>query len=157
MRAIQIALVFVVLASPAMAAGADDYLCIADMATGFKFDPTTKQWRVAQFDVSRNRYIVKLTEKGPTWNEFSSPLPPMQCTAFNESGFTSCSLGGIEEINFNRMNLRFQLVYLSGWVNSDLPPPASLKNSSTLTGLWTALTGKSGNTPLVEIGRCSPL
>ena len=158
MKAISIALLFVALAAPAVAASGDsDFLCIADMATGFKFDPTTKLWQSAQFNVSKNRYVIKITKDGLTWNDFGSTLPPLQCTPFNDSGSTSCSLGSITIVSFNRVNMRFQYVYLSGWVDSDLPPPKGLENNSALTGFWNAATAKSGNSPLVEIGRCSAL
>lgn len=156
MRIIRTVLVFVVLASPAMAAGAHDYLCIADMATGFKFDPSTKQWQAVQFNVSKGRYIVKLVGKGATWKQFGSPLPPRQCTVFSEVGATSCSTN-LTLVTFNRVNLRFQVVYLPGWIDGDLPPPKSFKSNRTLSRTWGLLTGQSSDTPYIEIGRCSAL
>jgi hypothetical protein len=38
-----------------------------------------------------------------------------------------------------------------------LPPPKSLESNSALIGFWKAATAKTGNTPMLEIGRCSAL
>jgi hypothetical protein len=44
---------------------AQTYLCIADMATGFRFDKPTKAWVVGEFDVTDKKYI--LTKESDEW------------------------------------------------------------------------------------------
>lgn len=140
----------VTLNGPAAADGA--YLCIADMATGFSLDQSTKQWQVTRFDISKSRYVVKYNENGATWNEFGSPLPPVQCSAFDRFGYIACPpSGGVQQVTFNRMNLKYQLIQLAGWIGSDLPPP-----DKRLASLWNSFQTKP-DTPLIEIGRCSAL
>jgi hypothetical protein len=38
---------------------AQTYLCIADMATGFWFNKSTKKWETAAFDVAEEKYLLK--------------------------------------------------------------------------------------------------
>jgi hypothetical protein len=155
-RDIRVALILVVLASPATAAD-ENYLCIADMATGFKLDQPSKKWQIARFDVSKHRYIIRRTEKGLAWNEFGSSLAAIPCSEFNDWGSTVCS-DGIETMTFNKVNLRYQRVYASGWIDGDLPVPAQAKDP------WGCAIGdarecRAGppDTPLIEIGTCSAI
>ena len=58
MRALLGLVFFVVSVAAGAHAQADSYLCVAEKATGFKFDKATKAWEPSTFDVSPHKYIV---------------------------------------------------------------------------------------------------
>ena len=111
------------------------YICVADKASGFKFNKEAKEWEHARFNVKDNKYI--LTKKGAQWEwkALGSRFPTPCGDDFNAHGFLSCS--SVEEITFNRNSLRFQSVYPIGYVHN-----GQVKN-------------EGGDTPSIEIGRCT--
>ncbi len=52
----------VLLSILATAASAEQYLCVADQATGFTFK--NQKWVPTKFDVSENKYIIREIENG---------------------------------------------------------------------------------------------
>ncbi len=139
---ILLGLVFIVF-SVAAGAQADSYFCVADMATGFSFDKTTKTWKQANFDVSDNKYLfARSKDENYKWDvtKIGDKVPTSFCK--NDLGGTELLLRclGIMDFYFSAKRLRFQVVYTYGYVIPDL------------------LGSKEGdNAPFITIGKCSPL
>ena len=144
MRAL-LGLVFIVL-SVAAGAQADSYFCVADASTGFAFDKTTKTWESANFDVSDHEYILARSKiEGFAWTV--TKVGDKHPTAFckddmrGDYAYMRCAFFGTT-FRFSSKTRRFMRVRADGYVRSDV---------------W-GLGGKEGdNTPLMEIGKCSPL
>jgi hypothetical protein len=138
------AIAFIAGLAPAVAlADPHAYLCIADQATGFKYDKNLKEWKLAIFHTNNERYILKLKDNQWYWSEFGNPShEPPQCDQFNSSGNIKCVLTIDEDImeivSFNRNTLRYQFTYVFGYVD-----PLPMYEGS--------------DTPSIEIGRCSEM
>jgi hypothetical protein len=92
---------------------AQSYLCIADRATGFRFDKPTKRWLTAQFDVADHKYTLSQKDDEWTW-AMVGKNPLMSCTqkkeAFSSVGAFKYEFGLSEEVLMNRNTLRFQIM-----------------------------------------------
>lgn len=128
-------------------ASAESWLCIADMATGFKYNSVLKRWDEASFNVAESRYIIR-PSRNPAWKyevtAFGKPTgaPEAWCKAEPSSyGYLLCN-SYFGEFKFNTGNLRYIKTYLAGYVEI-LPT-----NSLVVEG---------GDTPNMEIGKCSLL
>jgi hypothetical protein len=135
-------------------AHAEQYFCVADSSVGFSYNPSNIKWEQASFNVSDKKYIIsKRTPDSPepvfqVAGEFQvmrvgENNPIAQCKqGFNENGFLQCD-GIFGEIRFNKDNGRYILSYLGGYFNV---VPGKNK-----------ITDSTSDTPLIEIGKCSPL
>jgi len=140
MRKLLIAFAITVIATPALAAEANDpgsYICVPDYATGFRLDRSGK-WEPSQFSVQGKKFL--LGKKNDRW--FWSAVGPQDvkqesCDGFTEYGFAECKYSE-GDVLFNRKTLRFQLLRRYGYVTSDVA------------------TDKEMNAPpYVMIGKCS--
>jgi hypothetical protein len=144
-----------VLATAATAASAAGWLCVAEQATGFKFNAQTRSWQSAVFRTNAH-YIIRppngeeakrLAEtykKEIKWVvvKVGSDFATMCEGDVNEYGFLNCeSIGG--PVAFNKNTLRFQLYYGLGYVRTDEESAAT--------------TASDVDTPFIEIGKCAPL
>lgn len=121
---------------PARGQSVEGFVCVTDMATGFKFDPSTKRWRSVDFAVSDNKYILARKGEHWTWKPLGSSFEAPCDGGFNEYGFLRCGLA--ESVSINRKGLRFQSFYGIGYVHDGTRDSVA-------------------NTPSIEIGRCSPM
>jgi hypothetical protein len=130
------------------AAAADSYLCISDQATGFAFNKETDQWYRANFQTGE-KYVLSREKGGWVLKQFGEEAPLLHCPGdFNAGNNLICSDGGTD-FRMNRHLLRYQKAYLVGYyvdygALGKLPP-----------GLPAMEEG--GDTPVLEIGRCSAL
>jgi hypothetical protein len=143
-------LTFAVLALLPPLAWGEGYICIDDMATGFKFE--NGEWQQSRFKPD-SRYIVRPVTKddAPMLRGFvesilgnakwvvmkvGEPLPFAGCTEPAAHGSIFCK-GLYEEFKMNEKSLRFLYAYLQGY--------------------WHPLDEGKSDTPLIEIGKCSPM
>ncbi len=128
-------------------ASAESWLCIPDLATGFKYDAGTKQWREATFKTEGDRYIIKAADDGKNAyviTEFGDPstIPNAWCeNDINDGGYLFCK-GIFTEFKFNKNNLRFLQTYHGGYIEIQ-PSNKFMKEGD--------------DTPLISIGRCSKI
>ena len=129
---------------------AENYLCVADKASGFQF--TKSNWEVANFKTD-NKYLIKYSgiERFPLQvSKVGDDIPVIFCKeGFNSGGFLHCNSGGPlamlgivvgENFTLNQKSLRFMRVVPRGYIN--VVPGNKISDS------------KSG-TPHIEIGKCS--
>jgi hypothetical protein len=119
---------------PLCAYSQSSYLCIADATTGFRYDNNSKEWVKTSFKTADEKYILKKNQEGWEWLEFGSKTG-MQCGEINEYGWLHCTLW-VGSLKFNKNNLRYLRTYDAGYVDG--------KNNND-------------NTPVISIGKCSPL
>lgn len=118
---------------------AEGYICIPDKATGFKFNKTDKSWHTATFNVKNDKYILSNGSGKWRWKVIGEKDHDFgKCGDFNEYGYINCDIFG-SQITFNRKNLRYQSIYTVGYV------------SAGIAGT------EGGDTPYIEIGRCSTM
>jgi len=129
----------------APASASDSYVCVTDMATGFAFNETRKQWHSTDFKENTKYLVSRAKREGYAWEvkTVGSTIALIFCKAdFNEAGALRCE-GDLAEFSMNKKNLRFLYFYRAGY--------------------WTDNTGSNvlgregGNTPAIGIGKCSPL
>jgi hypothetical protein len=139
-----LALMFVAMTFSAEAFGADQYLCLADFSTGFAPDKATKKWKPTEFDISKHRYVAKKAGDIAKWNEFGAPdFLAIDCSPFgNAKGIVVCESKFGTTILFNENSLRYQKYYEGSYMKDGMLPSDSLF---------------ADDTPLIEIGTCSPL
>jgi hypothetical protein len=131
---------------------AENYLCVADKASGFQF--TESNWEVANFKTD-NKYLVKASDLESVQyqvTKIGNDLPVILCKqGFNSGGFLHCDDGGPldmlglvvgEHFSFNQKSLRFMRVVPRGYIN--VVPGNNI--SDQISG-----------TPHIEIGKCSQL
>ncbi len=141
MKLLGVVLVTALVLSPLWALAAEQYLCAADMATGFSYDKRTLDWGEGKFTpnekflVSQSKalgeaFVVNLLGDG-------SDQPRFRCkSGFDTDGILRCD-GTTGQFRFNRKTERF----LSSYIN----------------GYWSVVPGQdqSADTPSITIGRCS--
>lgn len=126
----------------------ESYLCIADMATGFSYNKTIDKWEIAKFNVDDSKYVVsKSNLKGYVWEikKIGDSEPISWCKEdINDGGYLHCE--GFEYFKMNIRNLRFMSVYMIGYINDNIK-----ENNGSF------IFKEGGNTPSMQIGKCSPL
>ena len=142
MRAL-LGLVFIVI-SVATGAVADSYLCMADQATGFKFDKATKTWGPVSFDVSSDKYIVaRSKDESYTWvvTKAGDDQPLFYCKddIGADDQLLDCNLFD-PSFHFDVRTLRFTAIRVQGYI----VPSGDGRNEGDAE-------------PLMEIGTCAPL
>ena len=123
------------------------FICSADLATGFAYDPSTKQWRIAAFKATEKLVLARASpaerKDGFEWvvKLVGSERREFVCDSdFTAHGHLSCR--GFGEFKFNRNTLRFFSSYSVGFV-VDEPTPRS------------AFVAEGANTPMMQIGQCA--
>jgi hypothetical protein len=118
--------------------GNESYICVADSATGFAFNKTSKKWK-STFFTTENKYIISKSKKAKyQWSvkEVGESYIYSSCkNDFNSGGYIFCiGIGNTFTMNKNtfRFIMTYRLGYLDGIDNDD-------------------------NTPHIEIGKCSPI
>jgi hypothetical protein len=118
----------------------DAYLCVADKATGFKFDETSGQWNGVNFNVDSSKYLVRrvLPENEPYSKWEVKQVGKVSIMVFCDNNFNISGVLLCEDLYhhflMNNESLKYQYTYKSGYM-SDSP----------------------GDTPFIEIGKCSPM
>lgn len=115
---------------------AESYICIPDKATGFAYNKSTKTWYTTSFNIQETKYILSNTDGNWVWKEVGKTFDS-KCGKLNDYGFITCEDFG-STIHFNSKTLRFMNAYLMGYVTGDIK-------------------SDGGDTPSLEIGRCSKL
>ncbi len=127
-------------------ASAEQYLWVTEHATGFSYDKTSKEWKNTNFTPEHKYIIAKSKYKAYSYqvNELGEDDPASFCKeGFNQYGYLFCQEGYIHtEFRFNKKNGRFLAVSPYGYYNA-MPGEAKV-------------TDETSDTPLIEIGKCSP-
>jgi len=135
-------LVFLIFSLP-VCLHADDgqWLCAAQQATGFKYFPKKNEWKHSSFEVEPPKYIVYKSFKPPHENSFIiKELGDDSILCIQHEGYFllgdkeilfSCKDG---HFIFNQETSRYMYTFIRGYIDAD----------------------KTGNTPLIEIGKCKP-
>ncbi len=131
-------LLILILLMYATSVSAGNYLCVADLSTGFRYDGNTKSWVVANFDVKDSKYIIAASDFSTFKYEVKKVgenLFEALCKdGFNKAGYLSCA-GVVSDFRFNKNNGRYITSYTNGNV-------LNIKDMSS-------------DTPYIEIGKCS--
>jgi hypothetical protein len=120
-------------------AHAEQYICVAEQSTGFKYDEVAKTWISTSFN-TRDSYLV-FEPENPRYEFQVKQIGENAVTAscrqgFDRSGHLSCTgFFGDIYFKFNRRNNRFLYVYAHGYF-TDHPDIES-------------------NMPFMQIGTCS--
>jgi hypothetical protein len=120
------------------------YICVAEKATGFRFNETTKEWVQAKFKAV-DKYIIRKSKMTDFFKyevvKEGKRVPNIFCRKpFDKEGHLFCS--GFLELYFSKKNGRYLIFHPYGYWNSSLGEIAEEK--------------ESGGTPFIEIGKCSP-
>ncbi len=123
---------------------ADSYLCMADQATGFRFDRAKKTWGPASFDVSSDKYnVARSRDASYAWavTKAGDDQPLFYCKddIGADDQFLLCNLFD-PSFHFDVRTLRFTAIRVHGYI----VPSAVGRNEGDAE-------------PLLEIGKCSPL
>ena len=116
---------------------ADQYLCTADLVTGFSWNEKDGKWESTNFNVEKENYLVSSIEPSTGSHYVIKKLGDRKIIATCMSGFDERGLLYCKDILVFRMNReagRYLLVYPSGYVEGY---------------------DNNDNTPFIEIGKCS--
>jgi hypothetical protein len=92
----------------------EQYLCVPEMATGFAFNKTTKQWQTAK--LSTGQFVISPSKDGKAAygvtdiGDKGEGLPGYCDKDFNDAGILFCTTFG-GELKFNKVNRRFLRVF----------------------------------------------
>ena len=137
---IPVALLLLVFAS---VAGANQWLCIGEYATGFSYSEASQQWQSTHFR-GQSKYVI-IEGNNPKYpyeiKRLGEKFSLMRCDhAVNKAGYLLCD-GLSGQFRFNKDNLRFLITFIPGFYNV-LPNTFSDEESDT---------------PSMEIGFCTKL
>jgi hypothetical protein len=132
-------LVLLLLSASATVGGEERYICVADNAVGFSYEPRTGKWGEADFIVD-HKYVISQAQDGRhEWmvNTVSGVKVVVTCGDGFYREFLNCddSLLQSHFFRFNKKRMRFISTSISGYHNDAGP---SLRE-----------------TPNMEIGTCS--
>ncbi len=122
------------------------FVCLPDLATGFRFDSASREWHTATFETHERYVISRSSRPGRQWEvkEVGNSTPIAWCKAdFTEGGTLACD--GFQTFKMNRTTMRYLSAYLLGYFYQGAAAPD------------TSLAREGGDTPYIEIGRCSSL
>ena len=138
---------FIVSFAFSQVAFSEQWLCVVDHATGFSYDKETKKWGETSFTTDQKYLISEATmEKEYHWliTQIGDKSPHYLCEKdFDGGGNLECS-AVFGEFKFNKKNGRFLNAGLIGYYGF----PGS--------ELSTEIIDEVGDTPALEIGKCSP-
>jgi len=126
-----------------LALAQEAYICMPLKKTGFKFEAQSRNWEQANFKTEGDKKILKYTNGAWEWNRFGQKHSFSNCndggfsnkSDFNSAGFIFCdTFGG--SVRMSKNSLRYIETYLLGYADG---------------------IDKDPDTPLIEIGTCSPL
>ena len=125
----------------------EQYICVADMSTGFVHDDARREWGSTDFNVDNHQYVVSVRREGIRRSEFTVTLigydiPAYTCEeGFAHNGTLVCAdpMQSSNAFRFNKHTRRF--------LSSDLSHSYADSDESTDSGAASAG---------VAIGRCSP-
>ena len=128
-------------------AGAEQYLCVPDKATGFAYNKNSRTWEQANLTTNR-KYIVSKSDDEHFKRyafvviEIGQTIPRAICEkGFSDGGYLECL--GVFDFRFNKKNGRYILTHtLFGYI--DVLPNGYFP------------TDEKSTTPFIEIGKCSP-
>lgn len=149
MRLITTMLALLLASSGAWAQEVSSYLCVTDMANGFKFDAGSKTWQHARFTAS-SKYIVSRPKEKSSWSWVLREVGSQDIRGFcksdiNEVGNLFCDTGG-GQFKFSKGTLRFINSHAMGYWHDQNPLVENKYRSK-----------EGADTPFIEIGKCSPL
>ena len=110
------------------------YLCISEKSTGFQYNKSRQNWEFVQFN-NKEKYVIKNTSS--TWDVRKmgdSNSLMLTCTKSKPNTIVDCTSVG-EHFTFNPVGMKY-IYYLSGGY---------------------AVPALFPDTPLIEIGVCSPI
>ena len=116
---------------------ADQYLCTADLVTGFTWNEKDGRWKSTNFNVENENYLVSSIEPNTGGHYVVKKLGDRRIIATCERGFDANGLLDCRDFVVFRMNKeagRYLLVYPSGYVEGY---------------------DNNDNTPFIEIGKCT--
>jgi hypothetical protein len=132
----QLKWLILILAFTSLSANAKTYLCIADKATGFVKEGN--EWNTTHFRVDGKYTLKREDAKSWRWTqigeEFGDSCPVRRDSKGKEKAVLSCD-SFFYHLFFNQNTLRFMLARPAGYIYPKLDP----------------------DTPVMEIGKCSPL
>lgn len=126
---------FVILLS-ATSAVAEQYVCIAEHTTGFRYNRSSESWSPVTFLASK-KLVVTVSKSSDYEFEVKTlgskyDFPEFTCEdAFNEYGYLFCE--GFGEFRMNKNTLRFQSYYPIGYVAADFDEEHQATNNPSLT------------------------
>jgi hypothetical protein len=133
--------------SVAVAGRPGSYLCATDMSTGFRLDKGTGQWRIANFKPERKYIVTQSSTDALVWDvrPIGSASAIARCKSNPDFNPQALRCSGHEEFWIDRKSVKFLEVYPHGyWDTGQESAPGILPTGDP-------------DTPLIEIGTCSPL
>ena len=127
-----------------LARGQEAFICIPTARTGFAVNDATKKWEITKFTIDEDKKILKKINAKWEWRKFGDKWGYSECTnggdknskdGFNSAGFIFCKvLGG--NMRMSKNSLRYVETFEIGFTDGK---------------------DKNDNTPMIEMGTCSPL
>ena len=130
--------IFLFIVVSSLFAAEERFLCVAENATGFRYNLEKKVWETAKFSVENAKHLVRETKT--TFDKLEMITvgnKHRECYSidgFDEQGDAYFECTEYVEFKMNKMTGRYLLVYMAGYIDGD----------------------SSDNTPFLEIGKCSP-
>lgn len=121
------------------------YICVTDMSTGFAYNKAQRQWHVTTFAPTKKFVVSKGKKRSEPWTvtEVGSDYPDCSTGQWREDGFFFCDAGLLGKFMMHAKDLRFEYVYLYGYVGvNEVPPPLHLPPEGS-------------DDPALLIGRCT--
>ena len=127
------------------AVSANGYICDTDMSTGFAYDKGQERWHIATFASTKKFVVARGKASSDPWTvtEVGSAYPTCSSGRWREDGFFFCDAGLLGEFIMHSKDLRFEYVYLYGYVGVNHAPPAL------------HLAPEGDDDPALLIGRCT--
>ncbi len=132
-------------------ADAETYLCVGEHASGFRFDPVTKEWKAAHFSAKNERYLIRkpnaqeLNRNKDSFfvvHKIDENIIVGNCKSKDEYGSIFCEkIGGYFRLNTSLG--RYMSSYEFGYIDENIPSAFGMPRN------------EGANTPSIIIGKCS--